>query len=644
MGLARKCFAAAALIVALASIAWWGARGDRDVNSAAALEPPDSKWEAPPSPSELSAVANAREASASAPAEEPPQPRVATASERTVHGRLVVEDGDKPVEDATATITLRTAVELRGAPPIRNVDVTVGRFEFTVRPTETRATILEVRVGDRPASVITREIALDGEGEVRVVARLGAGVLLHVVDAVSRAELGDVSIVTGPKVITLSTFEDSPSRCPTPEMLAEPLVEHGTSPLLLPASAHAESYWVTAGGCEWKRIFVAGQSGERTVALGPGCELLVHLPATPPPKGALRLVVDGDDPDAHLALQPLDPASEPTVLITGLPPGACRASIESGRRTVDSFASRALTLNAGERTRWDVEWTSLESAPRSTLRIVVRAKSAPPSDARDAKYDILRIDAAAKSVGEQLVANSRPLRLDEASGDYSATVPFLGAGTYLVAVSPWGQLRTIEIVAGIDATCEFDPSIRIACTVRVVDAASGEPLPNSQVVYANVARGEKTKHWFSATEHDASGSAWRVCVEPGNLEFAFTAPGSGGLRRYENVVSSDQVITAELWPSADLPLVIRLMQGDAEYPIKPDHWVTVEIESGPPGGSATRKQFGSTGIDGVSSSMVMRVTAAGTYVLRIPPVVCGGADDQLVTVEVKSPDGATVEL
>jgi hypothetical protein len=633
-------FAAAALFVVLASIAWRIGRDDRTATSASPAGVAEHGAPIPPSSEviERRAIAN----------EEPapvPQPAAPVASERVIRGRLFVDGYDKPIEDAAATIVFGTEIGLRDAPPIRRVEVTAGRFEFAVLPAETRATVLEVRVDDRPASVLTRQIALDVEGEVRVEARLGAGVLLHVVDALSRAELREVTIATRPEQGRIPSFDDFAIRCPTPEMQAEPLIEHGSSPLPLPPSAHAEPYWVTARGHEWRRILVAGQSGERTVTLGPGCELLVHLPATPPPQGGLRLVIDGAGPDAHLALQPLDPASEPSIVIAGLPPGECSASIELGRRTFECVASHALTLNVGEQTRWDVEWGALQSAPRSGLRIVVHAKLAPPREARDAKYDIVRLDTAAKSVREKLIATGVALRLDEASGDYVGFASQLGAGIYLVAVSPWGQLRTIEVVPGIDAACEFDPSTRIACTVRVVDT-SGRPLPNSRVRYANVEPGRRSEHMFDATERDASGSAWRVWVEPGNVEFAITAMGSGGLRRTESVASFDQVITAELRPSAELPIAIRLMQGDAEYPIEAEDWVTVVVESGPPGGGSTILQFGSTGIGagGASSGMTMRVSVSGTYVLRVPPVVCGGADDQFVTVEVKAPDGATVEL
>jgi hypothetical protein len=58
----------------------------------------------------------------------------------------------------------------------------------------------------------------------------------------------------------------------------------------------------------------------------------------------------------------------------------------------------------------------------------------------------------------------------------------------------------------------------------------------------------------------------------------------------------------------------------------------------------TKHEFRTTGLSTASTSCVMRVSVPGTYVLRVPPSLVGGASDRLVSVDVADPQGASVEL
>jgi hypothetical protein len=215
---------------------------------------------------------------------------------------------------------------------------------------------------------------------------------------------------------------------------------------------------------------------------------------------------------------------------------------------------------------------------------------------------------------------------------------------YEVWIHPWCQVGRIEVVRGRESALVFEPNKRIPAVVQVVDAVSHEALPGARVMFANLLGGERTTNLFDAEERDASGTGWRILIDPGTIDITASATGYASQRRPYPISEPDQTVTIGLYKTTHLPVVVTLEADGTLYPLASDKWIKIAIDSAPPGGIATQIEFPGMGTSNATASVVIRVSVAGLYKLRIPSSICGGGEDQLVEVDVVDPDGGRVAL
>lgn len=558
----------------------------------------------------------------------------------SVRGRLHIAGYERRIAEAHAKLELRLTDSAQSSSRKASVRAAAGSFELPVEPGETLVLVDAIEVDGWFAEPLARELSFERDVELLIEARWREGVFLHVVDATSRVNLGDVTIVPSLARQGWLAALRLGSR-PTSAMQEQPLVEHDASPVMLPAANHSQSLWVTAADHAWQRVEIGVGEGERTVALPLASKLLVRLPQAAPPQACrLNFVLTSGVGSTEVVNELLGIAPPREIEFDKLEPGYLHVVLECLRgQRGETAAETDLELRPGETTTWNVAWVAANA--RGSLRIVVDAGAAPLARFEEASFQIKRVSSHGEPVfdpDEQ--QHNLPRNADRA---FRTTIGSLAPGTYEVAVEPWNQSLRVEVAAGAESLAEFDVARRVRMRVRVVDAISDEPIEHASVTYGPVLRGEFPEYWFSASR-PSHRDFWELLVEPGRLRISVDAQGYGSQSVDHVVRDPDEELVVALHEAQDLPLSLTLKQGGTSVPLTMEIWMDVALESTPPGGAVTKRSFRSVGTSGTADSSVIFVSVPGVYVLRVPPSICGGTEDQLVQVEVTEPSGATVEL
>ena len=498
-------------------------------------------------------------------------------------GDRLAEDGHVDLEINGGDRPLRTAVR----DGVFGVDVPV---DATVKPSG-------ARLGDRLTLLIdAAETQVTGPITIEVRAFWPSGTKLHVVDAVTRAELDDVTLIR-----CEDRWSHGFARPPVSGEAAKKLVESESSPIELPRRINSRSVlWATAPGYAWGRIAIDDfSSGDRTLRLERASELVVflHVLATSDfeddlfvrlrrgagPEGkevvAVKLerdrLADGRDPE---------PAS---IGIDRLAPGPYRVSAELGARAHDSHELTFAPVDLAAGTTQEVRLLLSPPArgdrvPLSGTLILPPAWDAlAPGTATKLRIELAgRTEVRTKRVIE-LQIGSLPLT-NQATGERTFDAGRVIAGDYGWSVPGTGWEGLVEVGAASTTDARLIVPEPARLVVEVVEEVTERPVETERLYWRPV---------ITMGPNDAIGDNVSVRGSRAQSRFEVVVPcglvmvhvfgfeGYGFGRAMAQIGPAGESVTLEL--ARNCELIVRLVDGETVVPLD---GVEVEIERAGGGG------------------------------------------------------------
>lgn len=563
----------------------------------------------------------------------------------------VAATGAEGAARVTGTIVVRDAAgashagesgwvefDVEGASRRLRAQVADGRFQFevprgrTVRPDQ-------AHLGDRLTFLTERAtVRVEGDHVFTLTARWPRGTSLHVLDAVTRRELGQMTVLRSDQ-----RGRGSLVRPPLDGAGTLAIVERGASPIELPRRLYGRSVlWVGAPGYAWQRLTVDDATeGERQVLMPVAAHLGVGVSnaagAWPDRPLALRLRSEAGVRGSLQFETPFRP-DVPFVEIDALPPGPTFVTLEVGDADSDPFAigGAELLLVAGARQTVTllVDASGIAEAALAGTFELPPAWQSDESPARASRLDFRREgDDEARGRREASLAVESLDVLDARRGLRRFDAGRLAPGTYTwkVAGTGWEGRLVLPATGLVDAALVVPAPTTL--TVCCVDGATGEPVEVRSLMWRPlVVVGERDTIGASEVVRcDPPTATVRMFVPPGRVMIHAFPTDDYGLASNSVQVPPEADVKTMLELPPVLRLTVRLRVGDTSVPL--DGSIPVDVERVGGGGRPSASSS-----DGLTKSFF--VDAPGRYTVDVGKLP-GFLDPAPVEVHV---DGATTEV
>ncbi|MCP3916088.1 MAG: hypothetical protein GY711_11070 [bacterium] len=553
--------------------------------------------------------------SLSPPADDAPRPRLYT-------GRVRVHDRHGNIADDAAGF-----IELAGRPPTEWIAFQAGVLHAEALPGTTH-TLSGAQVGRLVAATRTAAITFDGS-ELLVELDLTYEGAVRVVDASSGSDL-DAVIVTMAR-----SFGDSRFAYPAQALRASALVRDEGSPITMPRSEGVNTYWARAAGYAWQRFSFLGTEVDEVVELVPGGSLDAGVLGAAPRAGSLRLSIE-TAAGAAVVHERLEPGARS--VLEGMQPGAYRASVQESIASGPwrALTSSEITVEAGERTRLDLDLTGLQGEERfADVDLLVRFEQLV-ARAGERSLELERLDGDGRAVpGEGARIALDQLEVLTPDSLFAWRLRGLSPGRWRFTVTPDGVAQELELAAGARESARIDVRPVAQLTLYGIDLSDGSCVAIDRVFW-RVAGSER---WNVLTSSDV-GSAWSFNLPSGDVEISARANGYAPIKVPFRTLSGPNDLTLDFEPVVAAQFALAFVESDKELAITPDYWPKIVIDgpgqllgltlSGPGGATA--------GTSMELSRAVLTVSQPGSYVLSFPELEGYAAIDAAqVVAKVEAP-------
>lgn len=331
-----------------------------------------------------------------------------------------------------------------------------------------------IDVAGRIGRPLLRNPIVDFSAEIRLVFVWEDGVVLTVLDELSRDPLNDVAFFAEPIPGANFSYPDVDSAN-----------SMGPSPVHLERERYSSTRWVGARGYAWTAVHLEPVNNHRTVLLSRGADLDILLESVEPTNGAWIELVEAEGERKSLWLVTVA-GNETEWRLRGLP--RSRYVVRAGRNsTPTASARRAPDVEVdGTRGGLSVARLRLDGAEAACGRLAV---------------EVLLPAGLSGSTEVSLVVREPRSdgRFDGASppgAEHSASIAIRGAdrtrwmhvfecvrpGSVQVEVSPFGHTELAEVRAGEETRLLIDLSRPFVVDVSVRDAQTHNPLPGALVL------------------------------------------------------------------------------------------------------------------------------------------------------------------
>ena len=438
-----------------------------------------------------------------------------------LEGTLSVAD-ERGAEHSTESGSFElhaTPLEPPASAPERHVvGVESGRWRFRA-PLGSQLSVGPMQLGGRAAFPETSRLdlpprAADGDSvAVALRARWAPLCRLRVVARAGGQDLSGIELVGG--------LGGARGRLVHPGEGGAPLAREATSPIQLPDLASTQTYWARAPGFAWGRItFDHREGGERTLALEPACELVVHLAGAVPDAGHLVRLYrsEGGEPEYEGRFP-----AQGALHVQALAPGHAFVQLERGEwvGAVEPLATAEVVLAAGEARSVTLAAPS-GAAPLPAVALEGRLVL-PGAWAREAPLLVLaRLDAQGSPAGGEIVLETASMEAPQ-PGQLRWSAGLQTPGRWLAEVRPLQVRRLFELGAGGERELEIRVPEPAELRVSALDAATGEAVREGEVRWF-VQPPPGLARWPQASIAAPAGRASLV-LPAGEVHVSVSAPG-----------------------------------------------------------------------------------------------------------------------
>lgn len=529
---------------------------------------------------------------------EPPEPEAANEEIVGVAGTVVVLGGEPVAASMINGVMEVTVWGERSGTPI-DVSVKNGAFELAFAP-EGEDRLLSLQ-GNRTIQADTGGLQMDFSepsfnelGTVLIAQEAGAAapgesarVPFGTSDAVVyvvRAPLTRLRVVdkqtgtplSGVQVVGIGNWEMEEARHPM-GLGAEPLTEETQSPVTLHpprslATSTSINALVSADGYAWASVTLdLWSGGERTVELERGGTLRVSIDGQVPRSGRLRLYATPPGAPIH---EMKVPAGKP-VVYEDLAAGEYDVRLELGDWYQDPkrLCGQKVIVEANGDVSVDLAFAPVVAAPKAKASGVLVI---PFGWDLGSFYAMTELLGASSDGSEQRhVIRQRDLTaVPGQPGSFSFAIPPREVGRYEFDLSPLGWKQIYDLPPEGRTDLRFQLPEPVEFTVRVLDAATGDPADVESVSWNPVWPKEAHGGSLMTENNPESPGLFRFHVTQGEVNVSCWELGYTGSSKTLDARNTSEV-TLELTRSSSATLVLR--DGDqtvpwpeaAEYDIEP---------------------------------------------------------------------------
>ncbi len=500
----------------------------------------------------------------------------------------------------------------------RSIGLIHGRWELSVAPDTLLRPMSFVDPHGRVAQASDewRESrAFDG---LPLQMRWTTGVLLHVLDAQSKAPLAAVRLL----LPTTDNAADLDSPQPSAALIAGARLEAGSSPVALPVFTCVRSGWVGAEGWAWKRFAFSGTEGEAFIELQRGARLQCRVSgASADVRYGVVRIYSSENPLLPIASERW--SGQPAVAFDGLPVGRCVVTFEhpgppnAGSRRVQVAFELVSGMNE---IVLDLSSSSLEFETGSLSLLINAASETALSSIKSVL--IRSIDAIGRDRIAPVVLAAEDLKpsITPAFGR-ACHIACLLPGRYRVEIAPLGVTAQCEIQAGQEVKVEIDLPLLVDVTLWIESADSAARLHGFEVLHRPF-DSNSSRSWSMAS-YDMGRGCYTMRLAPGRAQIS--AQPSDRRRVLETIEVTDATHEFVLVARKLEPELMRLRsrQSSAEFPLPQSFWAAIEVRAaGPFDGNYVGLVIGTTDSAGQLTSdaaeAIVEVVPAGRYSLHFP--------------------------
>ncbi|MCE9593594.1 MAG: hypothetical protein K8S98_05325 [Planctomycetes bacterium] len=464
--------------------------------------------------------------------------------------------------------------------------------------------------------------ARDADGH-QVTAVLRYGVLLNVVDAVSREHLKDITLIVAR--VTAERFVDT--RHPPDVFLRDPPPELLASPILLPDRPGTRVAWVRAPGYAWTRFAFRGTPGSLTIPLSRGADVDVtvrHVSLDAPAPAVLVYAANTDDSIDLVDTVPLAArqlVDRTSAVFTGLPAGPLIFVVTpypGARFSGPRLGQVERFLCGGDVQSIEIDLARADATQdQGSIHVIVA-----PSKWSGALSSSTRV-----TIERDGLAKERPFddyitaRKSDDAGRYHSFAPHLLVGDYVVALVPEGAQRRVTVVPGKESVVEFHPDRSAHVVLSILHCRDKRAFVDAAVT-VRPSLCKRGTSWTDVSPNLAE-RLYEFDCEPGDYTLHAQWTDRQSATKDVIVASGANRFELELQPIDLRPIALRAQQVGGEVVLPLLFWECVEIRA----------------VDGGGGSCVaMQVNA--TQVGDFPQLDAAGADffvDRPGTYEVALP-------
>jgi hypothetical protein len=519
-----------------------------------------------------------------------------------LRGRLVVMEQGNAIHPQRGVLLAERIRSRDQVPEEVALRVEGARWEVEVGPAEKLLPLQFTSVLGWQAECISGIVEPASGGEPLVEAIWSQGIVLHVLDPDSHAELNEVHLrFSSPWEGAPDSGSDPASSClgcpppgssrPAAGMAPEQTIV-SPSPLLLPAVKGTQAAWVGAPGRVWRRLAWSGREGELHLLLPKAAELEVSLEGVlelgPSERAVLRVLIAGSVGTPRLEVPVRSGPQSGSLRFRGLESGQSLVALElSGFRRVDRhLAAVSVALIPGEiaRVRMDVGRAALDAQQGSLL---VRLRNSLDRASRGSLDQLLlRPLGDSRGLGLEPVFLDRPVPCEDVEPLLTCTsLTRLVPGRYLMEDASLGVERELEVVGGLCTEIDIELPLPLPVRVLLRDAASGQKLGNG-MVRIRPAESRSLLSWRDLAL-DSRGLAFVGTAGAGRYQVFVKAPGR--LPRLEewDIRSAGDELQVELDPPGR-GIAVKLSARQSEGSVIPLpfwFWFGAEVSEGVEGRS-----------------------------------------------------------
>ncbi len=526
-----------------------------------------------------------------------PEPEPGEQSRLRVSGTITVRDANGEWHDRESGSLVMAFWEGNGGSG-HGVEVTAGRFAVRV-PADRELGVSRIELGGRvavPDGIPARYRVEDGM-QIELRARWVQSTLLHVIDAETKRELSDVTVVRA------LGWPRSDLRHPGDHPTDRIVIGPGVSPLEIPpGDGSARTFHVGAPGRAWERVqFEGGGGGERFVELGPAGDLDVALLGDLSCPG-LVLRVRGTD---QRLIAEVDVATRASIELEGLPVGELDVAAEvgdwwDGPRVLGRTTA---ALRTGLRTHVDLRLEALavpDAVPFGGEVVL------PASWALERFLLVVQLLDPVLA-GQERVVRIGPESMTRVSDEvWRWHLDAVQPGRYELELFPLCTSIVCEVgPAGLE-DCRFELPPPGEVSVRVLDASNGRPATVDAVFW----RGEWPEGvhggGLARAEIDATTGLWNIRAPCTDIVITTRSDEFRTEAARVHVTDVPRGVTMQALPSSRIDLVLR----DGEIGVPWTRGTAVSIRA--PGDDAWRPIYVPGGV-----RLSVRAREPGRYRVRV---------------------------